>query len=406
MLSDGRRAFVPLTLPGELVRARPVARIGDGWLAELDAVIEPVAGRAVPPCRYFGACGGCVAQHWPEAAYYEWKTTLLHDALRRAGYKDPPVSSIKPTPEGSRRRMDLAIRRTAGQVLVGLHRRREASVVDIKTCEVLRPELVALIGPMRSVLAKIAGLRAEGSVVVNLLDSGLDMLLRTDRPLSLADRSRLIDFAGTHGLSRLAWAEGHSEPEPICILRPPETTMSGVVVVPPPGAFLQASAAGEAAIVRAVLEGQPPHLPRRGRIGELYAGCGTLTFALARHSRVVAWEGDGAAVAALRSATQTSALAGRIDVQQRNLVRQPLSAAELTEFAAVVLDPPHAGAAAQIAAIAASLSPRVIYVSCNPSALARDARVLHAAGYSVQAATPIDQFLWSARLESVVVFRR
>ena len=135
---------------------------------------------------------------------------------------------------------------------------------------------------------------------------------------------------------------------------------------------------------------------------ELFAGCGTLTLALAAHARVVAYEGDAGAYAALRRAA-----GGRpIEVCHRNLARQPLSAKELAKAAAIVLDPPFGGAAAQMAAIASSAVARVIYVSCNPAALARDARVLRTAGYRLLTATPVDQFLWSAAVESVTVFGR
>jgi 23S rRNA (uracil1939-C5)-methyltransferase len=177
-------------------------------------------------------------------------------------------------------------------------------------------------------------------------------------------------------------------------------SFAGVAMAPPPGAFLQASASGERAIVAAVLAA----LPAKGRIAELYAGCGTLTFALSNRARVAAWEGDAASASALRAAANRAGLAGRIEVVQRDLARQPLQARELSGFAAVVLDPPLAGAAAQTAQIAAARPPVVIYVSCNPATLSRDARLLRQANYHLKAATPIDQFLWSARLESVCVF--
>ena len=139
-------------------------------------------------------------------------------------------------------------------------------------------------------------------------------------------------------------------------------------------------------------------------MAELYAGCGTLSFALAARVRVTAYEGDADLVAALRAATNAQGLAGRITVEQRDLTRRPVTATELAGCAAVVLDPPYGGAAAQMAQLAAARPKRVVYVSCNPAALARDAAVLRGAGYMIAAAVPIDQFLWSARLESVVVF--
>jgi 23S rRNA (uracil1939-C5)-methyltransferase len=216
----------------------------------------------------------------------------------------------------------------------------------------------------------------------------------------------LADFARAHGVPRVSWARDKGAPEPVAGLRPAITALSGLSVVPPPGAFLQASAEGEAAIVAAVLDGLPAKLPARARVAELYAGCGTLTFALAGKVRVAAWEGDAPSVAALRGGARQAGLEGRIIATHQDLARRPVLAAEFSPFAAVVLDPPFPGAAAQIAEIAASGVRRVVYVSCNPAALARDAGMLRAAGFNVAAATPIDQFLWSARLEAVVVFSR
>jgi 23S rRNA (uracil1939-C5)-methyltransferase len=262
------------------------------------------------------------------------------------------------------------------------------------------------MGPLRRLLLGLRAVRREASVVVNLLDSGPDMLLRSDAPLTLEDRTALTNFARDHGLPRVSQVEGNGTPETIGLLRPPTTILSGVSVRPPPGVFLQATTEGERAIIAAVLAGIDGKATGKARIAELYAGCGTLTFALAGLARVAAFEGDTATVAALRQATNQGGLAGRIEAFQRDLARQPLSAKELGAFAAVVLDPQHAGAAEPIGQIAAAGVPVVVYVSCNPATLSRDVRVLHGAGYKLEAVTAIDQFLWSARLESVSVFRR
>ncbi|HEX5326601.1 MAG TPA: class I SAM-dependent RNA methyltransferase, partial [Acetobacteraceae bacterium] len=192
---DGTRLYVPLTLPGEWVWAQPLARRGDGFLCIDEGGFASSTERVHPPCRHFGTCGGCVLQHWRDAAYREWKAGLLRDALRLAGFRDAPISPVVPTPPGARRRMDLAIRRAGRQVTVGLHRLRATEVVDLQTCHVLHPRLVALIEPLRRLLHGVSGLRAEGSAVVNLLESGPDVLLRTDRPLTVQDRGRLLEFA-------------------------------------------------------------------------------------------------------------------------------------------------------------------------------------------------------------------
>jgi 23S rRNA (uracil1939-C5)-methyltransferase len=339
-------------------------------------------------------------QHWRDDSYIAWKTDLLTAALRRAGYADAVVAAPVRTGPGERRRMDLAVGRVGGRIVLGLHRLRSAEVVDLAECHVLHPVLVALVAPMRALLPRLRALRREGSVIANLLDSGPDVLLRTDGPLNIDDRVALTEFARAHGLPRIAWAQGKDEPEPVAVLRPPTTILSGIAITPPPGAFLQASASGEAAVIDAVLDA----LPAKGRVAELFAGCGSITFAMAQRARVTAWDCDPASVSALRKAANQAGLSGRIAVTLRDLVRQPLQAKELAGFAAAVLDPPFAGAAAQTALIAAAKVPVVIYVNCNPATLARDARALSQAGYRLKSAVPIDQFLWSARLESVSVF--
>lgn len=414
-LADGTPVYLPLTLPGELVAARPLRLRGDGWQAEAGTIEVPNPARVPPPCRHFGACGGCVLQHWDDAAYRTWKVGLLAAALRAAEFAPPDPIQLIPGRPGERRRFDFAVRRAGGRIILGLHGSRSAEVVDLTDCTVLHPTLLALLAPLRALLRGLRAIRRQAEVVVNLLDAGPDLLLHTDAAPSLEDRITLTAFARAHGLPRVSWARGSSGPgddgpETVCLLRPATTTLSGITVRPPPGAFLQATEAGERAIVDAVLRGLPALLPARPRIAELYAGCGTLTYALAGARggalRVAAWEGDAASVGALRQAINQGGLAGRVTATQRDLARQPPSAKELSGFAAVVLDPPHAGAAAQVAAIAAARVPTVVYVSCNPATLARDARSLHGAGYALAGATAIDQFLWSARVEAVCVFRR
>lgn len=410
-LPDGTPLYLPLTLPGERVTAHPIAPRGDGWHAAADTILTASPDRADPPCRHFGTCGGCALQHWQDAPYRAWKADLLTSALRAAGFTPPPIALLPGLP-GERRRLDFALRRAGGRVILGLHGPRAAEVIDLADCLVLHPTLMTLLAPLRALLRDGQALRRQGAVLINLLDSGPDLLLRTDATPALADRTALTEFARAHGLPRVAWVHSGASPddaETICLLRPPTTVLSGITVRPPPGAFLQATAAAEHAIIEAVLRGLS-HVPARARIAELYAGCGTLTFALAAAKsgkwRVAAWEGDAPAIAALTQAINQSGLSGRITATRRDLTRQMLAAKELAGFAAVVLDPPHGGAAAQIAQIAASGVPTIVYVSCNAATLGRDASVLRAAGYALTAATAIDQFLWSARLESVCVFQR
>jgi 23S rRNA (uracil1939-C5)-methyltransferase len=405
-LSDGTPLYLPFTLPSETVSAHPLQARGDGWHAVADTVSDASDARVHPPCRHFGRCGGCVLQHWRDTDYRAWKSGLLSYPLRQAGLTPTNPLDFVPGLPGERRRIDFAIRRAAGRIILGLHEQRSSEVVDLTDCLVLHPTLMALMQPLRTLLQGLRAVRREASVIINLLDSGPDMLLHSDAALTLDDRIALTGFAREHGLPRVSQVLANNTPETIALLRPPTTSLSGVVVRPPPGAFLQATAEGERAIIEAVLRGMPTKITSKTRVAELYSGCGTLTFALARVLRVAAFEGDTATLNALKQAVNHGGVAGRIEAFQRDLARQPLSAKELGAFAAVVLDPPHGGAAAQIGQIAAAAVPTVVYVSCNPATLSRDARGLLGAGYKLTAVTAIDQFLWSARLESVSVFRR
>ena len=287
---------------------------------------------------------------------------------------------------------------------LGFHGRGGGALVDLHACEVLHPRLVALFDPLRALLRGLPALRREGSAVVNLLDTGPDLLLRTDGVLDATGRAKLAAFAAEHGIPRVAWASSGDAPAEVAAQHGAAAIrFGGVEVHPPPGAFLQASPAGEAAIRDAVLDALPGRLPARAAIAELHAGIGTLSFALAeRARRLVAYEVSAEAVGALAAAAGRAG--ARIEAVRRDLVRQPLLPAELKAYAAVVLDPPFAGAKEQVPLLARARVPRIIYVSCNPAVLTRDARALKEAGYRVLSAVPVDQFLWSPHLESVVAF--
>ncbi len=393
--------FVAGALPGE----RVLAHRGVRQTAILDAVIEASPDRVTAPCRLFGRCGGCALQHLNAAATASFKRALVVDALRRAGFAPPDTVDFMPGTPGSRRRMDLALRRIPGGLLVGLHPRGGGDpdqVVDLVECPVLEPSLFALITALRPVLLRLGCLRRAGSLIVNSFDSGPDLLLATEAPPDGADRARLADFAREASVPRISWRPlKGAGAETLCSLAPVHHTLSGVRIAAPPGGFLQATVRGERAIVAAVLAALPA-MPRQKRVIELFAGCGTLSFALAARFRLLAVEGQADAASCLREGARGL----RLEVVQRDLARQPLLGAELGRAAAIVLDPPFAGAGMQMHEIARSGVARVVMVSCNPRALEGDGRLLHEAGYRLERLTVIDQFHWSGGVESVAAFGR
>ncbi len=398
----GEKLHVPRTLPGEHVHVR-LEGPSAGARARPVTITQPSPDRVTAPCPHFDDfCGGCALQHWADDAYAAWKRGLVVSALERAGFVAPNVSPLLRTPPHARRRMDFALRRREGGLLLGLHQVHSTAIIDLTECHVLHPALLALLPPLRKTLSSLSALANTGSVIANFLPSGPDLLIRTDRALSTIDRTKLAAFAAAYDVPRIAWAQADGAPETAAQLASPSVVFGGQRLEPPPGAFLQASAAGEAAIVAAVLAQVPEKRTAKSRAVELFAGIGTISFPLAAHLRVAAFEGDAAAASAVRRAQAGT----HVTMTQRDLARQPLTVKEIAGAAMIVLDPPYAGAAQQMPAIAASGVSRIVYVSCNPGALAKDAAILFRTGYALRSAVPIDQFLWSAHVECVATFEK
>lgn len=350
-------------------------------------------------CLHYGVCGGCVTDNRDQPD----KRALLAAALARAGYEEAGIAPLVQVELQTRRRVDLAATRKGAEIRLGLHRARSSEIVDMQECALLKPEFLPLLAEFRELLRSLQAFRHELSLAINWLDNGPDVLLRTDAALTAPDRRKLIEFAKEHGMPRVSVAEPKQTPEPVVILETPVLRFAGVCVTPPPGGFLQASEAGEAAIVAAMVAGLPK-LRAKSRIIELYAGCGTLSFPLAKQARVEAYEGDEEAAEAADKAVRAAGLAGRVTITRRDLQRRPLLTQDFQGVDAVVLDPPFSGAGAQMKFLAPAKVGRIIYVSCNPVALAHDAALLRRLDYKVLAATPIDQFPFSENVESVVVF--
>jgi 23S rRNA (uracil1939-C5)-methyltransferase len=399
---DGRPLFVPLALPGDRLQVRVVGRRGEGLAG---AVVErlALAPRAIPPCPHFGRCGGCRLQHLPPDAYEAWQRQQVTDALARRGLGEVPVEPLLRTPPASRRRVRLAFAREKGRLRLGFRERAGRRVVDIAVCPVARPEIVALLAPLRELVAGLEAAGREGEVLVTLAETGPDVLVIGARTPTLADRERLAAFAEAQDLARLAWQAGGAPPEPVVQRRPVRVRFEAVAVNLPPGAFLQASDEAEAAIRSAVRRA----IGGAEVVADLYAGCGPLALPLAGDGRrVVAVEVEAAMLAALAAAAREAGLAGRVETVTRDLERRPLTPSELARFAAVVLDPPRAGARAQAEALAAAAVPRAAMVSCQPTTLARDLRILVDGGWRILWLRPIDAFLWSGRLELVAALAR
>ena len=393
---DGRPLFVPFAAPGDRLRVAIEGERDGGLVGRIRERLEAGPERATPPCPHFGDCGGCALQHLAPEAYVRWKQALVGEALARRGLT-AEVESLRVLPPAGRRRAVFNVGRQGERLLLGFNAASSRRVVDLARCLVLDPRLFSLLASLRRTLAAVLSPRESADAAVTLTDSGVDLWLQSRRPPGLAARQALIDLAEAQDLARIAVGP---EAEPVILRRQPRAVFAGVAVALPPGAFLQPSLAGERVLSEAVADA----LAGRKRVADLYAGCGTFTFALAANAKVHAVEGDGPALAALADAAR--GLGRRVTVERRDLARAPLGAGELDAFDGVVFDPPRAGAKEQAVEIMRSRLDLVVAVSCHPGSFARDARILVDGGFRLERVMPVDQFPWSAHLELVGVFRR
>jgi 23S rRNA (uracil1939-C5)-methyltransferase len=386
--------FVPYTLAGETVEVEPFP--GHPDRRHLLRVETASPERVTPVCPHFAVCGGCQTQHWDFARYRDWKRGTVVEALRQAGL-DAPVGELIDAHGEGRRRAVLHARRSAHDVLeVGFAAYRAHHIVSIDRCPVLAPALGGAI-PAAWALAEALGvLKKPLDIQATDTDNGLDVDLRGSGPLGARQTAMLARLAETHRLARLT-----RHGDLIAQRAAPSVRIGRASVVLPPGAFLQATAEGEAVLARLVAE----HAGNAKTVADLFCGVGPFALRLAGRARITAADADAAAIAALRQAAKTPGLKP-IEAEVRDLFRRPFVPDELKSFGAVVFDPPRQGAEAQARQLAASKVPLVIAVSCNAATLARDARLLVDGGYRLTAVTPVDQFRYSAHVEIVARFER
>ncbi|NQX95009.1 MAG: class I SAM-dependent RNA methyltransferase [Erythrobacter sp.] len=363
-----------------------------------DGTVTPGPHHVSPPCVHFGRCGGCQLQHASEAALNEFVTGRVVNAARGQDLEPKVLLDTHLSPAKSRRRSTLHALRTQKGAVLGFRKAGSHTIVDLKACEVIAPELAAQIPILRALVAAHGG-KGAVDIGLTLCDQGVDVTISSMAVEGLAATEALLDYARDHALARLSVDHGFGpetvwEPEPVTV------SLSGVPVLMPVGAFLQATLDAEARMVSDVVS----WLEGAGPVVDLFAGLGTFTFALRKGRKVLGVEADRAAHLACKGAAGLTG--GAVHALHRDLFRNPLQPAELNRFDAAVLDPPRAGAKSQIAELAGSDLSRIVYVSCNPSSWSRDAATLAAAGFSLEKLRPVGQFRWSTHVELVSLFTR
>ncbi len=389
--AGGAPIFVARALPGEVIEGVPVA----GRIAA-PRILTPAPERVSAPCPHYSACGGCAVMHQRDDVTAAWKQGVVVQALAARGLV-APFRPMAISPPRSRRRATLSGRRLRRGALVGFHAARSEALVAVPRCHVLCAAIAAALPAFEAMTVAMGSRKAELSFIVAATETGLDVDIGPPRPLGAELQQVLAGIAAEAGIARLSCGG-----EVVAQLEVPRLRLGGMAVTPPPGAFLQATQEGEAALVAAVTEA----VGQAGRIADLFAGCGTFALPLSRRAAVHAVEADAAMLEAAAAGWRSAGGPNRLTTEARDLFRRPLLAAELAHFDAVVIDPPRAGAAAQAARIAESAVPRVAAVSCDPATFARDAALLISGGYRLDWVQVIDQFRWSAHVELAAAFSR
>ncbi len=389
-IADGP-VYAPLTLPGETITA---VRNGDK-LTDI-RIVTPSADRVKPPCRHFKSCGGCLLQHASDPFVEAWKVGVVETALK-AQEIDTNIAQIETSPANSRRRATLSVRRTKKGASSGFHARGSDVIVEIPDCKLLDPLVLAGRVVAEDIATSCGSRKGELSVTITKSLNGLDIHVAGGKPIDGQLRIDLSALIAKHNLARLAWDD-----EVIAEAHPAYQQFGAAQVVPPAGAFLQATQEGEASLLALIQNA----VGNAKSIADMFAGSGTFTLPMAELGEVRAFENDPEMIEALDKGWRMAKGLKKVSAEVRDLFRNPLMPEDMLKFDAVVLDPPRAGARAQVEQLAASSVPIIAFVSCNPVTFARDAKMLIDGGYVIGDVHVVDQFRWSSHIEVFAKFEK
>lgn len=410
---DGKAVFVTDALPGERVMLRRVRRHRNFDEAVLESVLTPSPDRVAPACPHYGTCGGCALQHLAPPAQIAFKQAQLLENLARLGSVEPGrlLDPLTGPAWGYRRRARLGIKHVPrkGRVLVGFRERSAPYVADLHECRVLAAPLGGLLDPLADLVGRLSIATRVPQAEAAVAENACALVLRVLDPPTDADLDLLRDFEREHTVRLYLQPGGPATVEPLTSGQPPlhySLPAFGLTLEFEPTDFIQVNASlNEAMVSRAVelLDAGPGD-----RVLDLFCGLGNFSLPLARHAgAVVGVEGDAGLV------QRAAGNAARQGIANVNYVTADLAApAADAPWAAqpyqrVLLDPPRAGAREVLPVVAGSGAGRVVYISCHPGSLARDAGLLvRDHGFRLIAAGVMDMFPHTTHVEAMAVFER
>ena len=410
---EGKAIFVDGALPGEMVEASPYRKKPSFELAALGKVLKPSAMRADPQCAYFGVCGGCSLQHFDARAQVAAKQRVLEDNLWHIGRVVPGqiLPPIYGPAWGYRQRARFSVRHVfkKGGTLVGFREKRSSYVTDMRSCEVMPQRISALLPPLREILARLSISGRVPQVEVALGDAVDVLVLRILQSLNGEDEALLREFADRHDVQLYLQPKG---PDSAYAFHPAHAAdlyytlpEFGLKIRFTPTDFTQVNQEINRVLVRRALT---LLAPRPGEhIADMFCGIGNFSLAIARRgARVTGIEGSPALVGRAAENAAANGLGDCARFMKMDLFKIDAAAlAALGRCDRMLIDPPRDGAVELIKAIGENAPARIVYVSCNPATLARDAGLLvQTKGYRLSSAGVINMFPHTSHVESIAVF--
>lgn len=412
---EGKTIFVDGALPGETVEYASYRKKPTFELAQLVSVLSPSSQRVDPGCQYFGICGGCAMQHLGHNAQVATKQRVLEDNLWHIARLRPEqiLPPIQGSPWGYRHRARLSVRHVPkkGGMLVGFHERRSSYVADMTSCKVLPPHVSELLLPLRELFGLLSIYDRMPQVEIAVGEHCTALVLRILEPLTADDEQKLRDFADQHQVVFYLQPKGPDTAYRFYPLPGPRLSYSlpefGVELDFRPTDFTQVNHAINRILLRRALQLLDPQPGER--IADMFCGLGNFTLPIAsKGATVVGIEGSQALVDRGRESALANGLGERVEFQVANLFNcTEESVAALGHFDKMLIDPPREGAVELVKALGSNGPRRIVYVSCNPATLARDAAVLVSVlGYRLCAAGAVNMFPQTAHVESIALFER
>lgn len=412
---DGKTIFIDGALPGEVVEYSSYRKKPTFEIAQATRIIKAASSRVVPRCPHFGVCGGCALQHADPSAQVAAKQRVLEDNLAHIGNVKPEeiYSPLQGSPWGYRHRARLSARLVPkkGGMLVGFHEKKSSYIADMSECHVLPKRVSDLLLPLRELIGALSISDRMPQVEVAVGERCLALVLRVLEPLNSADEELLRRFADRHGVVFYLQPKGPDTVTRFYPLDAPPLTYTlpefDIEMNFSPTEFTQVNYPINRVLVRKALRLLDPQPGER--IADMFCGLGNFTLPIARSgAKVFGVEGSEALVKRAFENAQANGLAGQVDYGVANLfLCTPEIVAGWGHFDKMLIDPPREGALELVKSLGPDSPKRIVYVSCNPATLARDAAILvHQKGYTLRGAGIANMFPHTAHVESIALFER